>query len=97
MIDFESETLIPINEAPKFIPGRPHVATVIRWFGRGVRGVKLETALCGGRRVTSREAINRFFAATTAAADGNHAQAGTPAQRLANYSAADAELRAAGW
>lgn len=97
MIDFQTENIIPICEAPKFVPGRPHLATVIRWFGRGIRGVRLETALCGGRRFTSLEAIHRFFAATTAAGDGQPVQARTPHRRLADHTAADAELRAAGW
>ncbi len=38
----------------------PHVSTIYRWRLRGIRGVKLETFLIGGRRYTSVEAIERF-------------------------------------
>ena len=70
MIDHEREELLTLTAATKLLPGRPNVATLWRWRTAGVRGVKLETILCGGRRMTSREALTRFFAATTAAADG---------------------------
>ncbi len=68
-IDTQSETLVPINAAPLHIPTRPHVATVWRWIQRGVRGVKLDTVLIGGKRYTSTEAIARFIGGTTAASD----------------------------
>jgi len=69
MIDTQSETLVPINAAPMHVPTRPHVATVWRWIQRGVRGVKLDTVLIGGKRYTSTEAIARFIGGTTAASD----------------------------
>jgi hypothetical protein len=75
-----------------------HVATVHRWRLRGVRGVRLETIAIGGLRYTSREALERFITATTAAADG----ATTPApirstkQREAAIAAAERELADAG-
>lgn len=68
-IDTQSETLVPINAAPSHIPTRPHVATVWRWIQRGVRGVRLDTVLIGGKRFTSTEAIARFIGGTTAASD----------------------------
>ncbi|MCC7085498.1 MAG: DUF1580 domain-containing protein, partial [Pirellulales bacterium] len=56
MIDVSRETLCSLPEACRLIPGRPHLATIYRWFRRGVRGgIRLETALVGGRRYTSRE------------------------------------------
>lgn len=70
MIDIVNEHLLTMTEAAKVPPQRPTVSTVWRWFRRGRHGVKLETILCGGRRFTSREAIDRFFAAVTAASDG---------------------------
>ena len=63
MIDLELETLIPIAEAARHIPGRPHRGTVWRWLQSGVRGVVLESVLIGGRRYTSTEAIRRFLLA----------------------------------
>ena len=70
MIDVFTETVFPLKDGPKQIPSRPHLATVIRWWQRGCRGVHLETVLIGGARHTSREAVQRFVDATTAAADG---------------------------
>jgi len=69
LIDFETETLVPITDVPKSIPGRPCLRTVWRWIELGVYGVKLETIKVGQRRYTSKEAIRRFIAQTTAAAD----------------------------
>lgn len=70
MIDVFSEECLPLKDAAKEIPGRPHTSTVIRWTTRGCRGVRLQTVLVGGVRFTSRQAITRFINATTAAADG---------------------------
>ncbi len=39
-----------------------HVSTIYRWFG-GLRGRRLEYVQCGGTRVTTVEALERFFAA----------------------------------
>ena len=64
------ESLIPFQKASEHVAGKPHISTLHRWRLRGVRGVKLETVLIGGRRFTSDEALSRFFARTTAAADG---------------------------
>ena len=64
----EAETdYIPLNDASKFIPGRPHRATVWRWCLRGIqrRGstVKLSTVAVGGRRFTTKESIAAFLRA----------------------------------
>lgn len=96
MIDTEHEKIITLADAAKFIPSRPNLSTVWRWRNRGVRGVKLETVLLGGRRMTSREALSRFFAATTAAADGIQVKPQTNRQRAASISEAKSELEAAG-
>lgn len=74
MIDVQTENLIPFREVPAWtkehLGNRVHPTTIHRWRLRGARGVKLETLLAGGTRYTSVEALNRFFAGTTAAADG---------------------------
>ena len=74
MIDVTAETLIQFRDLPKWtkdhLGRRVHPSTLHRWRLRGVRSVNLETLLVGGTRYTSVEALNRFFAATTAAADG---------------------------
>src|SRR5260370_41637777 len=72
MIDISKESALSLSDAAKLIPpsrkGRPtHVATLTRWILHGVRGVQLDGARIGGRWVTSREALDRFSAALTAA------------------------------
>ena len=94
-IDLETETLIPLNEAPAHIPSRPHIASVYRWAGR--RRNPLDTVRVGGRRFTSREAINRFIERCTA----NDASPGQPPSSLSTArerenQRIDRELAAAG-
>jgi hypothetical protein len=66
MINSTTETLISLTEAAKTVPRRrrgrkTHLSTIYRWTTVGVRGVVLETLQCGGSRITSREALQRFF------------------------------------
>jgi hypothetical protein len=75
MIDFRKEKVFPLKEAPKKIGTNPHLCTVHRWAGRGIRGIPLETVKMGGIRCTSAEALQRFFAATTAASARDHGRA----------------------
>lgn len=96
MIDTESERLLLLTDAAKVIPGRPSVPTLWRWRMRGVRGVRLETCVVGGRRYTSREALSRFIVGTTAAADGIAASTQTSRQRMSAIEAAERELGKAG-
>lgn len=95
-IDTETEILLTLTEAAKTLPGRPSVTTLWRWRTRGVRGVRLDTCAVGGRRYTSREAIQRFIAATTAAADGEPAPLRTPHERQRAIDRAERELDALG-
>jgi len=81
MIDPQTESVVSLTDVAKSLPGRPNITTIWRWRNRGVRGVKLETILLGGRRMTSHEALARFFAATTAAADDEPIRSATPRQR----------------
>ena len=75
-IDIENENLIPFSKLPKWceknLGNRVHPTTLHRWRLRGIRGVKLETILAGGKRYTSASSLNKFFADSTAAADGNN-------------------------
>lgn len=68
MIDITKETPLSLAQAAKALPGRPHLSTVWRFATRGVRGVRLNSFMSGGRRFTSVEEIHRFILATTAAA-----------------------------
>lgn len=95
-IDLDTERLLPLAKAARELPGGPvHVGTLYRWFQKGVRGVRLETIMRGGVRFTSWEAIERFFRATTAVAEGAPVSVRTPKQREAAIARAEAELLAA--
>jgi hypothetical protein len=96
MIDFTNEDLLLFVEAARSLPGRPHISTLHRWRLRGVRGVRLESVLIGGRRYTSLQALELFFAATTAAADGEVAPVRTAKERKRAIERAENELLAAG-
>jgi hypothetical protein len=74
MIDLTRETPIPLAKAAKVYTNRQgdqgvNVATVWRHATRGVRGVKLESMMVGGIRMTSKEAVLRFFERVTAVAE----------------------------
>src|SRR5688572_26005346 len=97
MIDTTTETLVLFANAPKIIPGRPHLSQVYRWAMRGLRGVKLEWVRCGGRRYTSHEALARFYAALTHADGGESAPLPTPKRRQTQIAHAEKELQAAGF
>jgi hypothetical protein len=86
------EKLVTLTEASKILPGRPHISSIWRWYRRGIRGVRLETLVVAGRRYTSLESLERFCAATTAAADGVAMPARTSRQREKAIAAAEAEL-----
>lgn len=58
-------TYITVNDTCKILPGRPHRNTVIRWFDRGFKGIRLESWRCGNRRVTTVQAIDKFLAETS--------------------------------
>jgi len=71
MPDILDEDMLPLTDAAKELPDRPHCGTLHRWRTRGIRGVKLEAALIGGRWFTSRQALRRFVRNTTLAAVAN--------------------------
>jgi hypothetical protein len=71
-IDLETEDLLPMSRAAKLVPvvrrdKTPHPATLVRWATSGIlsptgQRVKLESVFVGGTRMTSKEALKRFFA-----------------------------------
>lgn len=67
MSNLLSESAIPIRLAHRHYPQRTHISTPVRHALTGVKIgdsiVKLESCRAGGRRITSIEAIARFFAA----------------------------------
>jgi len=77
-IEVASEEVISLADAARELPRRrggkrPHVSCLYRWTKTGCRGIVLESVQIGGTRCTSREALDRFFAALTAAAQGETA------------------------
>lgn len=69
-MDNEESRLIPLRDASRLLPGRPHRATVWRWASLGIwragRRVRLRTVVCGGRRYTTPLALDAFVSACTA-------------------------------
>lgn len=67
-----------VKHPPEYIPlakalrriGSPSPVTVWRWTRKGIRGIRLQAWLIGGRWFTTAEAVDAFIAATTAAANG---------------------------
>ena len=93
MIDTTTEHIVSLTEAAQSVPPRGvHASTCYRWVYRGIRGVRLESIFIGGSRMTSLEALARFFDATTATANGQPAPTSTPRQREKAIDAAEREL-----
>jgi hypothetical protein len=103
-IDIRSEEIFSLTAATKLpcfrnrrAGKRINVSTLWRWATLGVRGVKLDTIMAGGTRATSLEAVERFFAALTAQADGEPVAAPPrPKARQRQIEAAERRLAAAG-
>ena len=93
MIDHEAEEPIPFETCGQLIPGRPARCTTFRWTLKGVRGVKLETYVCGHKRFTTREAIARFIRAQNASDSAPNI---TPSQRRRQAETANRLLQEAG-
>lgn len=67
MLNLDPTKFISLSEAAAILPGRPSLCSLHRWTRRGVRGVRLETLLVGGKRFTTAEALQKFADAVTAA------------------------------
>ena len=67
-IDLANERMVAVTEVPEHLPRRRgkkvHISTIYRWIQRGARGKVLESALLGGIRYTSLEALQRFLGDT---------------------------------
>lgn len=84
-IDPDTETIITLGEACRLVPPRGiSTACMAPWIVTGVRGAVLETIRIGGRRLTSREALSRFFAAQNATGTPVPQFTATQRQRMAN-------------
>jgi len=91
-IDIHSDSLLTISQAAKSLPTRPNVSTVWRWIQRGVRGVTLDSVVIGGRRLTSKEALQSFVERSTAATDGETPRTRTSRERDRDIEQAEREF-----
>lgn len=101
MINVQEEQVIPLAAYAREVPNREaglgvNLSTVFRWSLKGLRGIKLETIVVGGIRMTSREAGQRFFERITAVANGEAAPAVPSKKRESRMKAAERELAEAG-
>lgn len=93
----DCQKYITLSQAAALLPGRPHLSTLHRWRLGGIRGVRLQTALVGGRRFTTRQWLDEFIAKTTAAADGEPVRSQAPSRLERDAERANRELEATGW
>lgn len=95
-IDVQTETILTLAQAAQHIPSRPHISTLHRWRTRGVRGIRLETILLGGKRATSIEALNRFYAAISAGNSSESVHSSASGRRELEIQRAEERLDDAG-
>ena len=93
-----NESLHPLVEAVQKVTGRHvHLSTALRWCQRPNRhGIRLESRVVGGRRLTSIEAVLRYIDANTRAADRYAIPSQTNRQANAAHEAAMRELNSEG-
>ena len=100
VIDLTKEKVISLSKATRLLPKRrqgkkPHVSTLYRWAGSGLKGVQLETIQVGGTLCTSREALQRFFQRL---GDKNRPSvASPPRRRKSDLDRVEKDLDAAGF
>jgi len=89
----ENENLMPLVKAVEAATSRkPHLSTVLRWCQRGSCGIRLESRILGGRRLTSPEAVVRYMDAVTAAKDGHVTPTISPKQQATRANRAAKKL-----
>jgi len=93
MIDLHTEHVLTLAGGAKLVPPKGvSPQTLWRWKAKGVRGVRLEAALIGGRWYTSAEALDRFFAALAAEAGQEVTTPSESAARKARIARAERRL-----
>ena len=59
LVNWDDQILLA--EVPAILPTHPSMSTVRRWSREGVGGIRLATCRIGGRRTTSRLALQAFL------------------------------------
>jgi hypothetical protein len=98
MIDVLTEDVIELDDAKKYLPGRPDRSTIWRWAlsEEGVNGAVLESFKCGRKRYTSKQACQRFVEAQNQSIDAAPAPNSRKRKAAADDPAARARLAKAG-
>jgi len=58
---FGADEWLTVRQISEIVPGRPHVASVIRWTSRPVRGRILPSTLVGGKRLVKYSDLVAFL------------------------------------
>lgn len=91
------QKLLNICEAIHSVTGRRfNLSTGWRWSTKGCRGIRLETVIVGGKRLTTVEMVEAFIKATTDARNSTYEtqHVATTSARERQIAKASAELRA---
>ena len=65
--------LLHIVTAVERVTGtRPNLSTTWRWTTKGTRGIRLETVILGGKRLTTIAMVEAFIKATTEARNASY-------------------------
>jgi hypothetical protein len=70
-IDPSADPLVLLSTAAEPLPNPPSPACLWRWHAKGIRGVRLETVVVGGRRYTTAAAWREFVTKLTANANAD--------------------------
>jgi hypothetical protein len=104
MIDLTCEQPLTLKAASRLPQLRrngrpPHIASLYRWVFRGCRGIRLDSVVVAGSRVTTSESVDRWIAALTANANGESAATATrtPIRRKRDHDRAERNLADDGW
>ena len=89
-IEISTDTAIPLSEAARHIPGRPHISTIWRWTLR--KQNPLRVFRVGGRTFTTAAAIDEFIVGCN---DGGTRAVAMPTHQR-RIEKAEAELERAG-
>jgi len=60
-VSFEADEWLTVRQISEIVPGRPHVASVIRWTQRPVRGRILPSSMFGGKRLIKHSDLLDFL------------------------------------